>query len=406
MDRCNVKICPRSEAMKVRCLLIVLNAFTHDSRVLRAAEALSASGWKVSVFALHENGLPLQQDEQTHEVRRFWLASRSWPRHRVIQLFKYVECLLRMVWAGIQMKPTIVHANDLISLPIGYLVAKVLRARLVYDAHEYWADPSDKTEFPPWLFECGVWLERVLARRADAVLTVSDGIAQEMARAMKIPPPVVVRNMPNAPCSEPTEVRQRVLREALGIDANTPIVLHVGGIGPGRGLETLVLAMQRIDPPAVALLLGDGAPASYCDDLKARVITLGLTNRIYFHPAVPPDEVCIFSAGATIGVATIESVCLSYQLCLPNKLFEYIQAGLPVIVSNLPEMKSVIEKYGVGETVPERDAMALATALNSLLSSPAKLQRYHRMAKVAAGELHWGQERLKLLGVYRQLLQA
>jgi glycosyltransferase involved in cell wall biosynthesis len=392
--------------MEIRCLLIVLNAFTHDSRVLRAAQALSANGWKVSVFALHEDGLPLQQNEQTHEVHRFRLVSRPWSKHRVIQVFKYTECLLRMVWTGVRMKPTIVHANDLTSLPIGYIITQLIRARLVYDAHEYWADPYHKIGFPPWLFEFGVRLEQFLARRADAVVTVSDGIAQEMAKAMKIPSPVVVRNMPNAPCSQPPAVRQRALRQALGIDANTPIILHIGGIGPRRGLETLVLAMQRVEPPAVALLLGDGAPPSYLNDLRAQVVTLGLANRVYFHPAVPPDEVCSISAGATIGVATIESVCLSYQLCLPNKLFEYIQAGLPVIVSNLPEMTSVIQKYGVGEAVPEGDATALAKALNRLLSSPTRLQRYHRMVKVAAGELHWGHEQLKLLNLYRRLLQA
>jgi glycosyltransferase involved in cell wall biosynthesis len=392
--------------VKVRCLLIVLNAFTHDSRVLRTAQALSASGWRVSVFALHEEGLPLEQDEQTHEVRRFRLASRPWPKHRVVQLFKYLECLLRMAWTGVKMKPTIVHANDLTSLPIGYLIAKIAGARLVYDAHEYWADPYHKTGFHSWFFKFGVFLEKFLARRADAVVTVSEGLAQEMARAMNIPPPVVVRNMPNAACSQPAAVGQPTLRQSMGIDANTPIILHIGGIGPHRGLETLVLAMRLVESPAVALLLGDGAPPSYFDHLRARVIALGLTNRVYFHPAVAPDEVCSFSADATIGVATIESACLSYQLCLPNKLFEYIQAGLPVIVSNLPEMTNVIDKYEIGETVPEGDAMALAKALNRLLSSPTKLQRYHRMVTVAAGELHWGREQFKLLTIYRHLLQA
>jgi glycosyltransferase involved in cell wall biosynthesis len=204
----------------------------------------------------------------------------------------------------------------------------------------------------------------------------------------------------------PAANQRQTLRQAMGIHVSTPIILHLGGIGPGRGLETLVRAMQRVETPAVALLLGDGAPISYSNDLRALVIALGLTHRIYFHPAVAPDDVCSLSADATIGVATTEDVCLNHKLSLPNKLFEYLQAGLPVIVSDLPEMTSVIERYGVGETVPEGDAMALAKGLNRLLSSPTKLQRYHQMAKAAAGELHWGREQFKLVDIYRQLLQG
>jgi len=396
----------REDSHPIKSLSIVLNPFTHDSRVLRAVQTQASNGYEVHIFALHDGNLPLEERQPLFFLRRFKLTTREWSKHKLVQLVKYGECTLRMVWAGIRVNPAVVHANDLSALLIGYLIARFTGAKLIYDAHELWSDPSHRDMFPRWLFNLCVRVERALARRADAVITVSESIAIHMARTMRIPRPTVVRNLPllrEEPCDKANDYHP--LQRALGIADGTPIILYHGVIGRNRGIEILLDAMQWVAPPTVAVFLGNG-PGPYLDDLKQRAMQLGLSDRIYFHPAVPPSDLWHYIADGTLGVAPIEGSCLSYKYCLPNKLFEYLQVGLPVVVSDLPEMASLVKHYGVGETFPDGDANALAATLNRLLSSPDRLVRYRQLALKAAKELHWGQEELRLLSVYQRVLSG
>jgi glycosyltransferase involved in cell wall biosynthesis len=389
-----------------RALLLVLNPFTHDPRVVRQAETLTLDGWNVSVFALHERGLPTEEESPSFRLRRFNLRTRSWPKHKVIQLIKYMECLIRMTWAGINFHPTVVHANDLDCLPIGFAVARLSRAQLVYDAHELWSDPIAARNAPRWFSRVSAWLETVLARRADTVMTVCDSIAQHMARTMAIPVPTVVRNVPWRTGSTKGCLSGR-FRELLNLPTEVPIILQLGMIGAGRGIETLLTAMQQVVPPAVAIVVGGEdvtytriGELTYLQRLRKLAQTLGVGNRVYFLPPIDPEQIPAYAADASIGVALIEGVCLSYQYALPNKLFEYVQAGLPVVASNLPEMASLIEQYGIGETFPAGNSEMLARILNDLLASPEKLAHYRNQAFAAGKELNWEKEQLRLLQVY------
>lgn len=387
-----------------RTLAIVLNSMTSDSRVLRQASSLAKTGHDVHVFALHEGELPLSEQLPDCALTRFKLTSKKWSRNVFVQVLKYFECVVRMVWSGIRQKPAFVHANDLNTLPIAYLISRGTRAKLIYDSHELWADPAHREGFPGWLFQAGLWMERAIARRADAVITVCDSIARHMARAMSIPLPVVLRNVP-AKVARPTVDDLRYLRQETGLNVDTQIILHLGGIDPGRGLETLIKAMQWVDPSAAAVFMGYGAE-KYIDRLRALAQQLNVHHRIYYLPAVSPENVCRYSAGATIGVALFESICLSHTYELPNKLFEYLQAGLPVVVSDLPEMAALVSKYHVGQTFHEGEANGLAAVLNSFLRCEAKLAYYREMATAAAQELNWEREEEKLIGLYDRLSPA
>jgi glycosyltransferase involved in cell wall biosynthesis len=385
-----------------KVLILVLNSFTHDSRVLRQTRALSQAGYKPTVFALHESDLPIQEDQPNYRLRRFRLVTRPWSKHNLIQLIKYAECVCRMTLAGVRLKPEVVHANDIDTLPIGYFVAKLIRAKLVYDSHELWSDPAHRNSLQPWIFDVGVRMEKYLARRADAVMTPSPSYAHQMAKTMNIAPPIVVRNVPVArSLDSPVEGRES-LHDKLGAAHDVPIVLHLGQIGRGRGLETIFLAMAEVQAPAILVLLGEGQPKDL-DLLKTQARTLGITDRICFVPPVASDEVCRLCADATIGVTMIESICLSYNLTLPNKIFEYLQAGLPVVVSNIPEMAGIVKNYGVGETVPEGNASKLGNTLNRLLNSPETLARYRENAVSAARQLNWEKEQHVFLNVYQNL---
>ncbi|MGH7498871.1 MAG: glycosyltransferase family 4 protein [Gemmatimonadales bacterium] len=385
----------------MKCLHIVLNSFTHDSRVLKECQTLAVSGHVVTVLALHSDGLPLVENQSFGSVHRVRLRTRGWSKHPLVQMFKYVECTGRMAIRGLRSRPDVVQAHDLEALPIGFLIARLTHARLVYDSHELWEDVTSVRHYPPLLVRLLRFLERACARRADAVITVSGGIARRMASELQIHEPVIVRNLPlgrvrSAPGAGP-------LRRALGLGPSVPIVLYQGAIGPDYGVDTLVAAMPTVTPTAVAVFLGNGESVVA---LGESVVRLGLERRVLFHEAVPPDMLLDFTADATIGVCPIRDLSLSYRYCLPNKLFEYIQAGLPVVVSDLPEMAGIVEQYRAGLAFPSGDAAKLADALNSMICDPAALQRFREQVQMAGAELRWELEELKLLQVYGQLAGA
>lgn len=378
------------------CLSIVLNAFTNDSRVLRESETLAKNGYKVMVFALHEGDLPLEEEQAFLSLRRFKLTTRSWSKRKLV---KYVECVGRMVAAGVGIRPTVVHTHDLDALPIGYLVARLTGAKLIYDAHELWRDPEIYSGIPAGISDLGVRLEGWLARRADGVITVSESIASDMAENMKITKPQVVRNLPP---SRRSAVRlelseKRMLHQALGLSSEAPIVLYQGNIHKDRGVKILLDAFQWVRPPAVLVFLGDGI---HVELLKQRAKELEITDRVFFHPAVSPDVLLDYVVDATIGVVPAGGNSLCYQYSLPNKLFECLQAGVPVVVSNLPEMTTVVKGYDVGEVFVQGDSRSLAETLSAVLE-PGSMKRYIEAVNLAAQELNWEREESKFLKVYK-----
>jgi len=381
---------------------VVLNPFTHDARVLRAASLGMEMGGRVSVFAMHGPGLPGSERVDGLEVRRFGLATRPLPRRRAWQMLKYAELAARMTATGARIRPDLVHAHDLNALPIGWAIARLTGARLVYDSHELWADRSPGERRPGWFLRAGLKAERFFGRRSDAVITVSDGIADLLRRDAGLRVDGIVRNLPEpAPPSSDSE-RGGPLRRALGVGPDAPVLLYQGGLHPGRGLEGLVEAAARL--PRASLVLAFLGAGSLRAALEERAAALSLGSDVRFLEAVPPGELLEWTRGATLGLHPIEARGLNHRYCLPNKLFEYIQAGVPVLVSDLPEMRRVVEEYRVGETCPPGDPAALAERIGVMLSDPARLATYRRNTIRAASELNWNREKGRLAEVYRRLL--
>ena len=398
-----------------KILVIVLNPFTNDNRVLRQSRTLASAGADVTVFALHEGQLPLREELSPLHLQRFHLVTRSWSRNPIIQLFKYLECVLRMTVAGARLKPDAIFANDLNALPIGYCIACLKGAKLVYDSHELWSDTMHRKILPTWMFNLGIRMERTLARRCDAVMSASPGYSREMAKSMGISTPAVIRNLPvssevlaslDAGRNSNSGAQSSPLHSDLGLDRTVPLILHLGGMGAGRGLETFLGAMREVSPHAVAVFLGSASTFAYRERLRSLAEELGIGKRVFFHDPVPPVDIYRYASGATIGVALIESACLSHHYSLPNKTFEYLHAGLPVVASDIPEMAAIVRDYKVGEIFHEGDSHELADVINKLLASPELLAYYRQMSLLATQELTWSRESPRLVNIYESLFQA
>jgi glycosyltransferase involved in cell wall biosynthesis len=335
---------------------IVLNNFTNDSRVLKEGVSLQNAGYNVTVIALHENDLLEYEQVQALPIHRVRLKSRAWLKWKSIQILKYLEFVFR-VTKLYRNKIDIVHCNDLNTLPIGVLIKKISKRtiKIVYDAHEYETEANGLKGLQKQLSK---WLEGFLIRFVDQVITVSDSIANEYVRLYSIPKPHLVLNCPFYQQVE----KQDIFRETFEIRNDQQVFLYQGGLSKGRGIELLLEAFSSFnDDSKVLVCMGYGPLEKLVQDKAQQHQT------IYFHPAVPPDVLLNYTGSGDYGISFIEDTCLSYRYCLPNKMFEYLMAGLPVLTSNLYEMKRLVETHKIGVVVEENTVESFVMAVQTSL---------------------------------------
>jgi glycosyltransferase involved in cell wall biosynthesis len=319
--------------------------------------------------------------------------------HKPLMFFDYYRRAYRLVRAD---PPDALHAHDLNTLPVAAALARRLRLPLTYDAHELYPEIStlSRREAATWRF-----LERRLAKRADRVLTVCDSIAAELERRYGVARPTVLLNCPAAAKANGRQRRERVAlsphsetkaTRADPTSADEPVVLYQGGFAPHRGLPTLVRAAHALDHGTI-VLMGWGRLE---EELRELVAAEGLEERVRIAGPVPQDEVVAYAAGATVGVIPYEPVGLNNTYTTPNKLFDYMAAGLPVAASRLPELTRFVERGGMGLTFAPGDPAALAGALNEMLADPERYGRMRARAREAARHYTWERESAKLLALY------
>jgi glycosyltransferase involved in cell wall biosynthesis len=333
---------------------IVLNDFTNDSRVWKTTKYLISIGHRATVVAIHNVGLMESEVIFGVGVERIKLTSRSWPKYKSIQLLKYLEFLFRASWRF--RHSDIVHCNDLNALPVGLLIKCIgNNVKVIYDCHEYETEINGLIGIEKIVKK---WFERLLILFSDKVITVSDSIASEYARLYNIPKPDLVLNCP-AYIEQP---KTNIFREKLGIRPDQTIFLYQGGLSKGRGIELLLEAFSNLDSDHNVLVCMGYGPLEALIRGKATEC-----KTIFFHSAVSPNIVLNYTSAADYGISFIEDICLSYRYCLPNKMFEYLMAGLPVLVSNLYEMKRLVEIEGVGIVATANTIAGLRQAVEDSL---------------------------------------
>jgi glycosyltransferase involved in cell wall biosynthesis len=372
----------------VQVAILLHKTVVHDGRVLRESGALAGAGHDVVVVHLPKEG------DDGAIAGGFRLRSAtppSWTRRLPRMLWR----IIALGWIGgvaRSERPDVVHANDIATLIPGYFAARLCGAKLVYDTHEYAVGVPYRKAVWAWL---AATIERLLIGRCDAVITVSDGIAERLqARYGLKERPTVVRNVPDLP--SPGEAPD--LREQMGI-GSAPLVLHQGAVAEGRGGGNLVRAVARLDS---AHLLFLGAGGAFADGLRELGGEEGLDGRLHFHPPVQLTELLSYTAQADVGVSLLEDTCENHRLALPNKLFEYLAADLPVVVSDLPEMRRLVTERGVGWVTDSGDPEDIARVLTEALAARDDAGLHERV-RAAAAELNWPHERARLTGLYERL---
>ncbi|MFA5891157.1 MAG: glycosyltransferase family 4 protein [Actinomycetota bacterium] len=429
--------------------VFVRNQFHHDARVTRICSSLQEQGFETTVFAVAAVGAPASDswedghlvarvnvETPIHRSARFVTRSLatlvrrpkparagtdvSAPRERsqtqtslqpVGTGRKSARALLlplNRTWQNVayareagrragRLHPVAYHCNDLNTVLAGWVARRIHPAPLIYDSHELWPHRKRADAGPIKTF-VGELADRYWARRADAVVTVNDSIAQHMQRRYRVRQVHVVRNLPAT-----TSRVEPAAAYAIG-HVPRPRLMYVGGVQTHRGLEELIDAMPLIKHGTL-VVVGPGNDA-YRGELEERARSRRVADRVVFHGLVPHAQLVGVLATGDIGFALIKNFCLSYYLSLPNKLTEYIHAGLPVVASDFPEMRSVVEGNQVGIVCDPSDPAAIARSVNELLADTEGLERMKANARAAARELNWELESKRLLAIYRELIPA
>jgi len=330
-----------------------------------------------------------------YRLMRAWLPARlvtAMQRSPAVHLYgllrgEFAPATL-LFWsyiAGLPRKPDVVHCNDLQTLLVGVLARKRFGCRCVYDAHEYF--PRSNPE-GGWLERTALHLlEKTLVHRAHAVVTVNYQLAEVMARAYGL---AQVHSVPNA---EPrAQGALQALRSPMtGLAAGRVKFLFQGQFSPGRGIEELIAAWAKLDPAVAAALFLRGPGNCWRDDLMALAGRLGVLGRsVYFLDPVTEDALVAASAEADVGVIPYKGEIEGYRYACPNKLSQYLHAGLMVLTNDLPYVREVLEDAQAGLHYSSDNPQSLLAAVNLIAGDPACLQRGRRNAlRYAREKFHW-----------------
>jgi len=369
-----------------KIVLTVTNDLVTDNRLHKVGSSLREMGADVLLVGrILPGSKSLNRNYATHRLRLYF---RKGP------LF-YFEYNFRLFWFLLFHRFDIYVANDLDTLPANFLAAKIKRKPLVYDSHEYFTQVPELIHRPRIQ---RIWhrLEKMLLPRVTAAYTVCQSIAEVYFKEYGVPFHIV-RNLP-VKRSKATKVDNA---KKLRLN-DEKLVLYQGVLNLGRGLDLAIRAMNFLNHVRL-IIIGDGDVREQLEELVERE---GLKEKVSFLGRIPVEELYDYTHQADLGISLEEDLGMNYRFALPNKLFDYIQAEIPVICSDLPEMKNIVESYKVGRIVTNRTPEMLADLIQNALEESGKRMLWKTNCKLAACALNWEQEEKILEEIYRPFMDG
>lgn len=363
----------------MRVIVSVFSNLYTDQRVEKVCRTLHENGYDVHLIGNTWGGTPTL--DRPYKVDRIGLKSKTlktgYPEFN-IKLHRRISELYD--------SRTILLSNDLDSLLPNYLISRQKKIPLVFDSHEIYTEmPALQNRFTQKVWRI---LEKQLLPRLRYMMTASDSYAEWFQRKYSIKKPEVVQNFP-----------RRVSELSACTSMDYKVIIYQGAINPSRGLDKVIPAMALI-PEAQLWIAGAGPKLA---DYKALAEALNLTERVKFLGVLKPEDLRSVTATADVGLSIEENNGESYYYSLPNKISDYIQARIPVVVSDFPEMKKIVAQYGVGEIIDNHTPEELSGKIQSVLNNGKSF--YAENLEHAAHELCWEREAVKLLRVFDQVVK-
>lgn len=360
-----------------KVLVAVTSDIVTDQRAHKICNTLEELNFEVTLVGRKEkNSLPLPS--RNYLIKRWQLLFNKGP------LF-YANYNIRLFFHLIFNNYDVIWSNDLDTLLSCYLAAKCKGKALIFDSHEYFTELPELVNRPK--IKC-FWksIEKRILPKLKNVITVSEGIAQLYREEYNID----VKVVRNVPYFKEKKLSKVPLKKTI---------IYQGAINVNRGIETMVKSMNYIDD-ATLLIVGNG---DVFNEIKQLINQLQLNDRVKMLGEVSFEELHQYTQQAILGLSLEEDMGLNYRLALPNKLFDYIHAEIPVLVSNLPEMSQLVKKYQVGEVAESHHPERIAEQIKSMLNNPQLLQFWKNNTKVAKQELNWDNEKKVIIEMIKNL---
>ncbi len=369
------------KSLNKRVILSVTNDVFSDHRVHKMARTLHETGFEVLIL-----GKKTKQQVSNPDYSKIM---------RLPVIFKkkflfYAEFNIRLFFYLLFCRADILTANDLDTLPANTLVAFLRRKELIYDSHEYFTQ-SPEILHKPFVMKFWSWLERICVKRITQGITVSPSIAKEY-KVLFGKEFHVVRNVPEKNRTIPyTDLPEFMQHPA--------IILYQGSLNLGRGLEMATDCMQFLEG-FILVIIGNGDIEI---ELKSRAKKLNVEHKVFFTGRVNYTVLPAYTQKALLGLSIEEAMGKNYEYALPNKLFDYIHANVPSIITNLPEMKAVVEKYKVGKILTNNDARELARLISDMTADKQLMDNLKENCKKASEDLSWEKESEIVKRIYKTL---
>ena len=390
-----------------------------DRRILLQAESLKAAGWDVVIVA---PAVDFKDEPQGSNVLVVRAPAKSDSRGRVIRWaarlrrrLKLGERSLRflrpLTWrfafdpetfylsllleTALKYRPSVFVAHDLPMLPVSVRAAEATGGKLIYDSHELYPE-QEFTHREKLLWRS---IEARYIGRCDAVMTVNQSVAGEIQQRYGVSKVDVILNAERCPT---LSVRSKLLHRRFGLPDTAKIILFQGGLLPGRNLETMIRAVSLLKNPTIHLvLLGDGLLRK---SLERKTRRLRLGHRVHFQSAVAQSELLAWTSSADAGVIPYTANCMNNYYCTPNKLFEFIAAGIPIVASALPELDRFVRGHDIGLTGDTTSPTEFASIIDELFRDAGQLNLLRGRVLAAQQVLNWEVESKSLLSIYARVL--
>jgi glycosyltransferase involved in cell wall biosynthesis len=363
---------------KKKVIVSVINDLVTDQRVARTCSVLMECNYEVLLVGrVQKNSKPLEI--RLYRCKRMKLLFEQ-------GVLFYLFFNIRLFFVLLFTKADVLLANDLDTLMPNYLVSKLKGIKLIYDSHEIFCEVPELVNNPS---KKRIWelLEKWIVPKLKNTITVNESIANYFIEKYQTPF-IFIRNIPNY-----TPLATYKTRNELGLPENKHIVILQGaGINVHRGAEELLEAFTYLDDSYVLLIIGGG---DVIDQLKANTAKFKLTEKVIFIDKLSALELRQYTINADLGVTIDKDTNMNYHFSLPNKVFDYIHAGIPILASKLPEIKTIIDKYNIGIFIDTHKPDHIAKQISDFINS-SKYSIYKNNTKQAANDNNWNTEKQKL----------
>jgi len=367
---------------KKRIIVSVTSDLVSDNRVHKTCTTLTEMGFDVLLVGRNLPGSK-SLSPRYYQTKRLKLLFNKGPLFYACFNFRLFCLLLFLTF-------DLILANDLDTLSATFLVSKLKNKPLVYDSHEFFTEVPELV-YRPRVKKIWEWLERKMVPKLKHAYTVCDSIAQIYNEKYGVPFRVV-RNVPVATNSNQKEKGHSNNAEK--------IILYQGAVNVGRGLEQAIRAMKNVED-ARLVIAGDGDIRKELEELTARE---ELQEKVQFLGRLSIEELAKLTPKADLGLSIEEDLGLNYRYALPNKLFDYIQAKVPVLVTNLPEMAAIVKKYAIGKVASSPEPNHLAKIFSEMLTEENSRKTWEKNLEIAASELTWENEEKVLQEIFQPFL--